>query len=287
MKIGIVGSSGYISGFLTERFTKDNLIDSIVGIDKTPDADVYLDLEKATEFDATVFETINYLIFTAAVSGPDQCAKYFEQCWKINVEGTIHIIEQALKHNCRVLFFSSDAVFGDIPGQIYTEQSQTCADTPYGQMKKYVEDKFKANTGFKAIRLSYVVSAKDRFVSYCKNCIQNGEVADIFHPFYRNCIVVSDVVDVVVWFIRNWDRYEPFVLNVAGNELVSRVRIADELNRIFNNRLKYSVSKPDESFFKNRPQITQMKSLYLQKYQILEERTFTDRIQKELEDIEL
>ena len=105
MKVGVVGSSGYISGFLIERLIADNTIDRIVKIDKTLDADIYLNLEKAAEFDPSVFGTIDYLIFTAAVSGPDQCANEFERCWKINVEGTVHIIEQALKHNCKVLFF--------------------------------------------------------------------------------------------------------------------------------------------------------------------------------------
>jgi dTDP-4-dehydrorhamnose reductase len=111
--------------------------------------------------------------------------------------------------------------------------------------------------------------------------MQKGEVADVFHPFYRNCIVVSDVVDVVVWFSQHWDEYNPFVLNVAGKELVSRVRIADEINRMMNGQLKYSISFPEGNFYKNRPKITQMKSLYLQKYHILEDNTFTEKIQKE------
>ena len=55
--------------------------------------------------------------------------------------------------------------------------------------------KFKGERSFKAIRLSYVASAKDRFISYCLSCIEKEEVADIFHPFYRNVISVSDVVN--------------------------------------------------------------------------------------------
>lgn len=111
------------------------------------------------------------------------------------------------------------------------------------------------------------------------------EEADIFHPFYRNVIVVSDVVNVVMWFINNWSKYEPNVLNVAGEELVSRVRMADEINRYLGNKLEYKISIPDRSFYDNRPQITQMKSLYMQEYEILEDNTFTEKIQKELKNI--
>ena len=278
MKTAIVGSSGYIAWYLLKRF------ENVLKIDQTPEADAHLNLAEAEKFDYSVLDGVDYVIFTAAISGPDMCANEFEKCWSINVIGTEHFIKNAIAHGCNVLFFSSDAVFGDIPGEIYTELSETKAQTPYGRMKKAVEDCFKDDPNFKAIRLSYVVSKNDRFASYCLKCIKTGEKADIFHPFYRNCITVSDVVNTVDWLINHWEDYEPQVLNVAGNELVSRVRIADELNRLYDNRLKYVITSPSEDFYKNRPKITQMKSLYLNKYGILKDESFTEKIKKELEE---
>lgn len=277
-----MGSSGYISSYLLKEFSQEKNIETILKIDQHSSADKYLDLSKAKEFDYSSLSGVDYVIFTAAVSGPDKCAADFDFCWKINVEGTQYFIERTLESQCRVLFFSSDAVFGDVPGQIYSEDSETKANTSYGKMKKYIEDKFKSEFNFKAIRLSYVVSTHDRFVSYCMKCMKDNVVADVFHPFYRNCIVISDVVNTVIWFLNNWNDYEPFVLNVAGTELVSRLRIADELNRYFGEKLKYQVLSPAKEFFNNRSKITQMKSLYIQSYHILEELSFTEKIQKEL-----
>lgn len=285
MNIALVGSSGYIAGFIIKRLEEDESIENILKIDCTEDADAYINLSEADKFDYSVLDNVDFVIFTAAISGPDKCASDFDICWNINVTGTSYFIEEAIKRNCKVLFFSSDAVFGDIPRAIYTEISETKAETPYGKMKKAVEDKFKNNSLFKAIRLSYVVSAKDRFVSYCLGCIEKNETADIFHPFYRNCISVSDVVNVVMWFTKNWEKYEYFVLNVAGKELVSRLRIADEINRITENRLKYTISRPSDEFYANRPAITQMVSLFINKYPIINDNTFTEKINKELEDI--
>ncbi len=278
MKTAIVGSSGYIAGYLLKRF------ENVLKVDQTPEANAHLNLAEAEKFDYSALDGVDYVIFTAAISGPDMCANEFEKCWNINVNGTEYFIKNAIAHGCRVLFFSSDAVFGDIPGEIYTELSETKAQTPYGRMKKAVEDCFKDDPNFKAIRLSYVVSKNDRFVSYCLKCMDTDETADIFHPFYRNCITVSDVVNTVDWLINHWGAYEPQVLNVAGNELVSRVRIADELNRLYGNRLKYVITSPSEDFYKNRPKITQMKSLYLNKYGIIKGESFTEKIKKELEE---
>ena len=287
MKIALVGSSGYIAGFILKRFSEEAKVNSVLKLDRDEKSDVYLDIAEAEKFDYNFLNDIDYVVFTAAISSPDQCAKEYDSCWKINVTGTSHFIREAIKRNCRVLFFSSDAVFGDNPRMIYDEESPTDAYTPYGKMKKAIEDEFKVNPYFKAIRLSYVASAKDKYYTYLLNCIRNGEVADVFHPFYRNTIVVSDVVDIVTYFAFHWHNYKPIFLNVAGKELVSRVRMADELNRFIGGKLKYTISMPSEEFFTNRPRITQMKSLYMNKYSIIEDSTFTEKIAKELEGIEI
>lgn len=204
MKVAIVGSSGYIAKFILQRFSKESAITSVLKIDRNSTADAYLDLTEPEKFNYDILDGIDYVVFTAAISGPDKCAQDFDECWEVNVTGTTYFIREALKHDCRVLFFSSDAVFGDIPGAIYDEESITKAQTSYGRMKKEVEDRFKAEPDFKAIRLSYVASAKDRFITYCLNCMKNKETANVFHPFYRNVIAVSDVVEVVIFFALHW-----------------------------------------------------------------------------------
>ncbi len=287
MKIAIVGSSGYIAKHLMKAFSSQLKNCKIVKIDMTDDADMKLQLTAPIEFDYDRLKGIDYVIFTAAISGPDMCANEFDKCWNINVTGTSYFIREAIKRGVKVLFFSSDAAFGDIPGHIYDEDSETQAYTAYGKMKKAVEDEFKTSPLFKCIRLSYVASANDKFISYCLNCIRNGETADIFHPFYRNTTTVSDVIKVIIWLLNNWSKFNSFVLDVTGTELVSRIRMADELNRYFGNKLKYIVSKPDDSFFKNRPQVTQMKSRYLYKLGIVEEQSFTEKFKKELSNIKL
>lgn len=282
MKAAIVGSSGYIGGYLSRRLSADPEIETVLRIDQTGEMDVALDLAQAEEFSYDRLDGVEYVIFTAAISGPDQCAREFERCWQINVTGTGTFITQALRRGCRVLFFSSDAVFGDIPGAVYDENAPTEAQTPYGRMKKAIEDRFAGESGFKAIRLAYVASARDRFISYCLNCLENGTAAEVFHPFYRSCVTVTDVVDTVQWFIHHWQEYEPTFLNVAGAELVSRVRIADEICRLTDDRLQYTIRYPGDAFYTNRPKITQMKSLYLQRYGILLQESFTEKIQREL-----
>lgn len=286
-RIALVGSSGYIAKHIIEVLEHTKINTEITRIDMTDEADLKLQLNNPEDFEYAKLDNVDYIIFTAAISGPDKCAQEFDACWNINVTGTSYFIDKALAMGKRVLFFSSDAAFGDIPGEVYQEDSETNAQTAYGRMKKAVEDKFKSNKNFKCIRLSYVVSENDKFITYCLNCIRKGEVADIFHPFYRNCITVSDVIKAIVWLIKNWDSFESFVLNITGTELVSRIRIADELNRFLGGKLKYMISAPAADFYDNRPRITQMKSLYLYKLGIIEEASFTEKFKEEISKIKI
>lgn len=283
LKIAIVGSSGYIASYLYERISKLENIEVFWRIGRGEESDYVLDLANAERFHYYVLNGIDYIIFTAAVSSPDRCAAEYYACWKINVDGTKHFIRSVINMGCRVLFFSSDAVYGNMPGYIYSEETDTRGETPYGKMKRAIEDEFKMDPLFKAIRLSYVVSIKDRFVSYCLECLRKGREAEIFHPFYRNCITIDDVGNIVEWLLQNWDRFPYTFLNASGEELVSRVRIADEINRITKSGLSYTIKSPGEKFFLNRPEITQIESKYLYTYNIIKRQTFTQKFQNELE----
>lgn len=278
MRIVLVGSSGYISGFIIKRFADNN---QIIRIDKNGDTDYYLDLEKADDFDYEVLNGVDQIIFPAAISSPDLCEKEYEMCWRINVEGTSAFISNALKKNIRVLFFSSDAVYGDYPDLVFDENSETKASTAYGKMKKEIEDRFKEDSNFKAIRLSYVVSLKDKFTKYALSCLKSGEVCEVFDPFYRNCITINDVLDCIEYLIDNWNSYKPSFLNIAGTDLVGREDIVKELNKVFDNGIKYKVLYPGDDFYNCRPKITRMKSLYLFDCGILPDESFSEKVKKE------
>ncbi len=278
MKIVLTGSSGYISAFIRQRFGKDN---EIIKVDMACDYDHYLDLQKADDFDYTLLDGVDLVIFPAAISSPDLCQKEYEKCWEINVTGTGTFIDNALKRNCKVLFFSSDAVYGNYPDETFDEDSLTRASTAYGVMKKAIEDRFKGDPLFKAIRLSYVVSPKDKFTKYALSCREKGEICEVYDPFYRNCITISDVLDCIDYLIHEWEDYGPVFLNIAGRDLVGREDIVKAINAISEEKIMYKVVYPGDAFYSCRPMTTRMKSLYLFEYGILKDESFEEKIRKE------
>jgi len=100
-------------------------------------------------------------------------------------------------------------------------------------------------------------------MNYVKNCIEREVPVEIFHPFYRNCVMLDEAMQSIIWLIENWKNYITPFLNICGPELISRLRIVDEINRFSNNKIQYKVIYPGDEFFYVRPKITEMSSLYL------------------------
>lgn len=278
MNIAVVGSTGHIGSALMRVLPNIENVKKILPISRNVNSGQFLDLMYSSDFPYDMLDQIDYVIFTACVVSQDKCADEWEYCYQINVTGTVEFIKMALERNCKVIFFSSDAVYGNDMGKIYNEHSDTFATTPYGIMKKEVEESFKGNRNFKSIRLSYVLSGKDKFTSYLVDCNKKGEIAEIYHPFYRNVVTMDDVIRATIWLIFHWECIDGQVLCVSGYELISRVRIVDELNRLFFNRIEYKIKCSDMAFFRNRSIVTQMESLYLNKFNIVSFNSFSEKI---------
>ncbi|MEW6621776.1 MAG: SDR family oxidoreductase [Bacillota bacterium] len=280
MNIAILGSSGFIGSHLVHSISKQSY--KAVEINRNSLSEYFLDLEKPQNFNYDILDSCDFLIITAAISNPDYCAESYEKAYRINVLSTKHVINEAINRNCKVIFLSSDAVYGTDKGTCFNEQNNTNPNTPYGLMKKEIEDSYYGSTLFKSARLSYVISGEDKFIKYLFECKKQGNVAEVFHPFYRNCVTLSEVTDSLIWLLNNWGEFASPFLNICGCELVSRVAIVDEINRLSETKIKYKIVYPSEKFFINRPQITEMSSLYLNRILENHYKPFSMRLRSQL-----
>lgn len=271
-KVYLVGSSGYLGKKLYQYLQEDYFL-CCLGRDTA----CRLELNLPQHFDYSILER-DTVLFTAAVSSPDLCAADYERAFRVNVEGTGYFIEEAIKRECRVLFFSSDAVYGFYDG-IADENTVTSGQTAYGKMKKAIEDRFLGSSLFKSLRLSYVFSMEDKYTSYLLDCAEKGITAEVYHPFYRSAVSVADVIDTVRWMIAHWQEFDHPLLNLCGSELVSRVRIADAVKQQIAPELFYRIIVPEGDFYKNRPAVLEMGSLYLDQMIDVQER-FTQKVKK-------
>jgi dTDP-4-dehydrorhamnose reductase len=254
----IIGKHGFIAKKLLER---EKYI--VTTSSSKNDKDLYLDLNKPYEFDYTILNKKSKIILLAAISSPDECNNNYEIAYKINVIGTITFIKAAIKRGAKVLFFSSDVIYGNTINKV-NEDFKTNPFGNYAKMKDEVEKTFEKEKNFKVFRLSYVLADKDKYLSYLQNCIKNDEVAEIFHPFTRKVIYINDVLEAIENILIRWNEFNNQKFNICGEDNISRKDIADYYNKEIGNILDYLTIQPDDMFWKARPKDINIESLYLE-----------------------
>jgi dTDP-4-dehydrorhamnose reductase len=215
-----------------------------------------LDMPDAFDYDE-VGRSVVFL--TAAVSSPDICARECERARAVNVIGTSTFIKNAIERGARVIFFSSDTVYGEREEE-FDEDTACNPAGEYAAMKREVELRFAGNPSFKAIRLSYVFSREDKFTQYLSSCAQRNEEAKLFHPFFRSIVYRDDVVEGALALAERWHEFPEQVINFGGPQILSRVDFAEHLRNIHLHALRFKVTEPNADFFLNRPRIIAMNS---------------------------
>lgn len=196
---------------------------------------------------------------TAAISSPDRCAHESAWAWEVNVTGTSAFIAEAIARSARVIFFSSDAVYGEVE-EGCTEEDPCRPVGAYGEMKRAVEIRFLGHPCFKTVRLSYVMARDDRFTRYLRECADRGSEAEVFHPLDRAVVHKQDVLSAVCRLGDDWDAFPSPCVNLAGPAIVSRVDIARAFAERYAPDLRYRIVEPDAAFYAARPRRIAMRS---------------------------
>ena len=260
MKKVVVGASGTIGGALYRlaRNSCETIGTSTIGSDDL----VRLRLDALDDFDFDVLQNPDVAFIAAGITSPDLCSREHFRAWAVNVTGTSLFISKAISRGARVIFFSSDTVYGERVNEV--DETARCNPTgAYAVMKNEVERRFLGNPSFKTIRLSYVFSKKDKFTRYLLECVERGEEAEIFHPFLRAVLHRDDVVQGALALAQRWDEFPQSVINFGGPEVISRVEFAQALRDSVLSVLRFQPVEPEPGFFTNRPRVIQMKSPFV------------------------
>lgn len=263
MSIFIIGSHGFIAQKLIEDLSKIET-EIITTSSRNNDKDLYLNLTEPDTFDYSIIKKNDFILLLAAISSPDVCNQQYDFAYSINVTGTIKFIEKCLSQKARVLFFSSDIVYGQHEN-IVNENSECLPLGNYAEMKLAVERKFYAEKNFKIFRLSFVFSKSDKYSSYLANCSKKSMTAEVFHPIFRRTVYIEDLKHAIISLHFGWNDWDNTSFNISGPDLISRVDVANYYKEIVDIAFQYEVIEPNEEFYRARPQIINMDSIYFAK----------------------
>lgn len=265
MRTLVLGASGYIGRTLFEAL-KNKYGNEVIGTSKTQSKDfVQLDIrdrnaaKRVTNF---LSDPKDFVIILCGISKPELCKLHYEIAYNVNVDSTKKMICNILEKGHRVLFFSSDTVYGESK-ECFRDEDALAPLGVYASMKSLIEKEFLGHINFKSIRVSYVYSSTDSFTSYLKESAMRNVVAEVYHPFSRAMIFRKDLIEGTISLIDKWDQVEKRSINFGGPEIVSRIQYVVALSETFLPNLKYVAIPPSVEFLSQRPQVIQMKSDYL------------------------
>jgi dTDP-4-dehydrorhamnose reductase len=262
MKVLILGASGFIGLDLYKKLQEHHEIEAIA-TSRRSSSDFYrVDLARQDEVDdilSLLNEPEDTVVYLAYISKPEMCSKNFELAWKINVELSRCAIKKMLAKNLRVIFLSSDLVYGRYNTSC-DENSSLSPYGEYGKMKANVESEFIAHKNFKSVRASYVYSPEDSFTRHLREQNKLGSVVQVYAPFVRSFIFKEDLIEGVVSLLRRWDEFPGPILNFGGPEASERTEYVRAIQENFLPQLKFEVKQAPQNFLSLRPDVIKMRS---------------------------
>ncbi|MEW6994787.1 sugar nucleotide-binding protein [Colwelliaceae bacterium MEBiC 14330] len=253
----VLGSSGYIGKELYS-YLKVKYSGAVKSAGRK-DCDIYVELaEDFSELVNLVSEN-DIVVFLSSISSPDICKQHPELAQKVNVLSTINLIEKLTVKGVRVIFTSTDIVFGNAKKAV-NDNSSLAPFGDYGEMKANVEKAVVNNKLVKVVRFSYVLGEGDKYTSMMSGVAANKEVLEVFEGFERNVVVLDDVIEGIYQLINKWDSIESAAINFSGTELISRLKITELFNKHVCLNLKYEAVEAPLGFWRARPKTIEIKS---------------------------
>jgi len=184
------------------------------------------------------------IVHAGGMTKPTACEREPAVAYRVNVEGTAHLVEAARGLGARFIFLSSDLVF-DGSAERYDENSPTSPLSVYGQNK--VEGEELVRTGsddFAIVRTTVMYGWSSRYTEsmaeWILHGLQEGQGLNMYYNQYRQFIFINDLVAVIFELIElespsTGSGQGPLneIIHVAGPGLLSRCKFAQRLAQTF------------------------------------------------------
>lgn len=137
------------------------------------------------------------VVHCAAISDTGYCAKHPEEGYRINVQGAENMAKACAKLGIKLVFASSDQVYGS--GRLpHDEEEEVCPATPYGVMKRGAENRvLAACPEAVCLRLSWMYDVPQPERPSFLSQLQTQQTMRLSNQEYRGITWVMEVVEQI------------------------------------------------------------------------------------------
>ncbi|MFC1849710.1 SDR family oxidoreductase [candidate division CSSED10-310 bacterium] len=197
------------------------------------------------------------IIHTAAITNANQCAAQPQLAWDVNVSGTENIARAAQGVEARLIYLSTDLVFGG-HSSFYAEEDIPTPICYYGKSKlagEHVARKLCSRCCILRLALAYGWSATSStcFTEKIIETLRRSEKINLFNDEFRTPVYITDVCQIITAIASTENHQDLY--HVSGTERLSRYQFGLRLAAIFNfnQNLINPISVSDFDFQDERP----------------------------------
>ncbi len=181
---------------------------------------------------------ISGIIHLAAVTDVDWCETNKSEAFRINTEGTKHVVELCKRKNTPLIFIGTSAIFNGNSKVPYIEFDRPDPANHYGYTKLEAEKIIKGLDDFAIIRLGWLIGKKKKFLYYILKQIEEnvGEIKAI-SDVKGTITYAYDAVKFIELILKN---REQGVFHLASRGSCSRYELAREIVRVSEKEIRVS-----------------------------------------------
>jgi len=189
--------------------------------------------ERAVTNTLNIFQP-DVFIHSAAMSKPNDCEVQQTLCYDVNVNATRYITHACKDIGCRLIFMSTDFVFGD--DGPYSEADAYSPVNYYGQSKVYAEELvMKSSLHWSIVRTVLVYGKQlaglhSTFPHWVKCQLESGNTIKVFTDQFRNATYVHDLMKGIDAIIQ---QNATGIFHICGEETFTPFAIAQKVAEHF------------------------------------------------------
>ena len=172
------------------------------------------------------------ILFLAAYHHPDAVAKNPRLAWEINIVALAKFLDVFC--DASALYYpSTEVVYGESDGQRLKEDAPLNPVSRYGQFKRTAES-IVGLAGFNVVRFPVLMGQsllpdRPHFTDKILQSLKNGETVEMFSDQYRTFIDFDTAAKTVVSLMQTEAARKYPVVNVSGDERLSKYEYACRL----------------------------------------------------------
>ena len=237
MIILLTGACGFLGYKIWTKFKDKH---EIQGTYNTHNVEDFTKLDITNSEDvAEVFDKIKpeVVIHTAALTNVDYCEDHRDEAYLVNVIGTKNIVENCKKHNAKLVFISTDAVFEGKEGIIYKEDDIRSPVNHYGYTKLESERLIEeSEIEYLILRPTILYGhsnyyTKKSFVQWVVESLEAGKEINIVEGQAGHPTLIDSAARVIFQLL---ERNATGKFHIVGKDFVNRYEFTQKIADVFN-----------------------------------------------------